>query len=210
MITDIPGALAAAKVWRLASRTYATEIDEPFYRALQRLAMAPGLREGGLAPLDPDTALDDEQQTLTAFAVEYCRLFIGPDPVCPPYASLRQGGAYLGGRALKFVDSFLDRYDLRVELPVNAPILANDHISVAFSLLERLYTTAAGHTATPLPPREAAAAARRLHDEYLRNWAPQFLHDVEANARQTPYRNIARLTALVLTQNPPIQQLANC
>ena len=207
MITDVPSVLAAAKVWRLASRTYATEIDEPFYRALQRLATAPWLREGGFAPLDPDSAMDDAQ-LLTAFAVEYCRLFIGPDPVCPPYGSLRQGGAYLGGRALRFVDSFLDRYNLRVDLPVDAPILTNDHISVAFSLLDKLYTTAAGHAATPLPPHEAAAAARRLLDEYLRNWAPQFLDDVEVNARQTPYRNIARLTALVLTQNPPIQQMA--
>lgn len=198
--------LAAAKIWRLASRTYAAEIDRPFYRALQRLATAPGLREGGLAPLDPDTTVDDEQM-LAALAVEYCRLFIGPDPVCPPYASLRLGGAYLGGRALQFVDSFLDRYDLRVDLPEGAPILTYDHISVAFSLLDRLYTTAAGHTATPLPPHEAAAAARRLLDEYLLTWAPQFLDDVEANARQTPYRNIARLTALVLARTQPTQQV---
>lgn len=201
MITDTPGVLAAANVWRLASRTYATEIDKPFYRALQRLANAPGLLGSDLAPLDPDTPVAEEQ-LLATFAVEYCRLFIGPDPVCPPYASLRLGGAHLGGHALQFVDSFLDRYNLRVDLPEGAPILTNDHISVAFSLLDRLYTTAAGHAATPLPPHEAATAAQRLLDEYLLNWAPQFLADVEANARQTPYRNIARLTAMVLRADP--------
>lgn len=192
-IQDHAALLAAAKVWRLASRTFAAEMDAPFYRALRGLADAPRLRAMGLTPFDPGRP-DDEDTALSTLAVEYCRLFIGPDPACPPYAT-----HYLGGYARDRMQAFLDEFGLRVSPADDAPVLGPDHICVAFALLDQLYTTAAGQPATHLSPAQAATASRRLLGTYLPDWVPRFLHDVETGTREPPYRTIARLTALVFT-----------
>jgi TorA maturation chaperone TorD len=202
MTTSDPGTLlAAAATCRLAARTFAAEVDPPFHRALLRLCRAPRLAAMGLAPLDDNLRALPPAQVLEELAVEYCRLFVGPNPLCPPYATARPGGGALGTHTQQALRRFLHDHGLEPRLPAGAPVAADDHIAVAFAVLDRLYTAAAGGPDTPLDQRTARTAVRQFREDYLMTWAPDLLHEVCTHARCGPYGPIARVTLLLL-QDP--------
>ncbi len=74
---------ARRDAYALSARLFATEVDAALYRAL--------LTQDALGLLDADLRALDEEQALDALGVEYCRLFIGPQPLCVPYASAQHG-----------------------------------------------------------------------------------------------------------------------
>lgn len=189
---------ATAATFRLAARTYATEVDPPFYQALLDLCGQSGLASVGLNPLGPDLQSMAPDDAMTELAVEYCRLFIGPRPVCPPYASARRSGTALGIRAQRTLHTFLHDYDLQPDLPAGAPIAADDHIAVTFALFDRLYTAAAAVHDPVLSPDVALGAIRELSETYATTWVPDFLHEVRTQSHCGPYGPIARLTSMVL------------
>lgn len=195
---------ASAATYRFAARTFAVEVDEPFYLVL--LGLPADQLAGGLVPLDPagrDRPVDD---VLIDLAAEYCRLFIGPQPRCAPYASVQCGHATMGGPMLHTIEAFLRRHDLRSELPAGAPIVANDHVAVAFALLSHLCAVAGGE---PTDGRAggaanaAVAAIQELREHYVLPWVPAFLRSVAAEARLEPYRSVAQLAARLIETNDP-------
>jgi len=194
--TDAEALRAAAATCRLAARTFAAEVDAPFHQALIGLCQAPRLRALGLVPLDDELLQLPTNRVLDELAVEYCRLFIGPNPICPPYASARRRGA-LGTATIQTLHTFLHDHAMQPRLPADAPIAAADHIAVALSLLEELYTTASGAPHPSLEPDRARTALGQLH-EFLTGWALEFLHEVHVLSRRGPYAPVARLTLMVL------------
>jgi TorA maturation chaperone TorD len=84
-------ATARRDLYALTARLFMAEVDVALYRALAV--------QDALGLIDVELSAMGEEQALEALAVEFCRLFIGPQPLCVPYASAHRGEALLGGRA---------------------------------------------------------------------------------------------------------------
>lgn len=157
----------------LVSRLLAAEVDGAL---LARLRDAPGLLDPAVARLDDDAAVEE-------LAVEYCRLFIGPDPVCVPYASAHTGGRRLGGRAEQEFVAFLDRAGLGPRADPSLRLLGVDHLGVAMAVLAHL------HDRLAADPR--CAQTRRTFDElvcgHLAPWAADWGLRLAGAARWAPY-----------------------
>lgn len=157
----------------LASRLLAVEVDGPL---LARLRQAPEL-------LDPAVAALDDASALEELAVEYCRLFIGPQPICPPYASAHLGGRRLGGRPEREFRAFLDAQALDPHGPADLQLLGVDHLAVQLAVLAHLHDrldATAGCEST----QEALDELRTRH---LDPWAADLADVLTARARVRPY-----------------------
>ncbi len=159
-------------VYRLASRLLACEIDAPLFGRL---------RDGGL--LDDAALALPEREALDTLAAEFCRLVIGPDPVCLPYASVQRGEALLGSRAEQEVTAFVRRQSLDIQLAPDVAVLSNDHLSVQLALLAHLHGT---------------DAATELVERHLRPWAVTTLETLADAAEWEPYRSTFATTAELL------------
>jgi TorA maturation chaperone TorD len=188
---------AAAAVYRLAARTFAAEVDPPFYRALVDMCGAPSVASAGLLPIDGRLRMLPVAEALDALAVEYCRLFVGPRPVCPPYASAHATGSALGATAKQAIGQAVVELGVVPRPPPGAPIADDDHAAVGLGVLAELCARATADTSAR--GRQAATASGvRFRDRYLLPWLPGFLAEVERQSRCGPYRPVARLTAAVL------------
>lgn len=157
----------------LASRLLAVEVDPLL---LARLRAAPELLAPAVARLDDASALEE-------LAVEYCRLFIGPDPVCVPYAGAHTGGHRLGGRSEQELVAFLDRVGLDPRADPSLRLLGADHLAVGMAVLAHLHDRLVGD------PR-CAATARTLEElvtRHLAPWAADWGLRLARAARWAPY-----------------------
>lgn len=189
---------ARRDLYALAARVFAGEVDLEFLRRLR----SDEVRRTGLELLDADLRKGDEPAALTELASEYCRLFLGPLPVCAPYASVCRGEALLGGRARARLKQFLERHGLEVDAQT-ARVASSDHLAVQLALLARIYGGGldGGAAEVDLP------AARELVTEHLLPWAPGCLETLANAARREPYRTVARLTAELLDDERRLHQL---
>ncbi|MFI0406503.1 mycoredoxin [Actinomadura sp. 3N508] len=182
----------------LAVRLLAREIDPPLYRQLTT-ANAPATDDQ--RPLiDARLTGRPQQKALEDLAVEYCRLFIGPQPECPPYASAHRGEVKLGGRSAHDIDDFMDRHRLRPVLNEHDAVLQHDHLAVELSLLAHLYDTAAKPADSHLTADTAWAAAHTLLHNHIWPWADDYLRRLQHTAELAPYTTIAHLTWQVLNE----------
>src|SRR5947209_12857677 len=92
---------ARRDLYALTARLFAAEVDVALYRALAA--------QDALGLLDAELSAMGEARALEALAVEFCRLFLGPQPPCVPYASAHRGEALLGGRARTRLEACLHR-----------------------------------------------------------------------------------------------------
>jgi TorA maturation chaperone TorD len=180
--SETPSLDAAAKgaLCALLARLFAGEPDPALYRQL-RAAEQPGLTW-----VEPALLALPEARAVEALAVEYCRLFIGPQPACPPYASTWGGEVLLGGRPRTRLDSFLARHGLPAP-DLAWRIASPDHIAVELAVLARLYAGDA-----------PAAVVREFLTQHLWPWAPAWLADVASASRCELYRTAARLGVALL------------
>ncbi|MEU8206469.1 molecular chaperone TorD family protein [Streptosporangium sp. NPDC049046] len=137
----------------LASRLISSEIDAPLREAL-----------GCAEPLEELSA-------------EFCRLFVGPRPMCPPYASVQRGEPMMGGRAERRLKEFVARHGLDVTVPPGYAVLSLDHLGVELALLHHL---------------GEGPVAEELLEDHLRPWAPGYLRLLEESACLEPYVSVAR------------------
>lgn len=185
---------AASKrdLYALGARVFAMEIDAELLARLvaSRSASEVTLLDEELVALDRDHALEE-------LAAEYCRLFIGPRPPCPPYAAVHRGEALLGGRSGARLLEIFDRHGLEV-LEVSA-IASPDHVAVPLAALATLYgeAAAAADEAEATDPRQAA---KELLAACVLPWVPDYLALVAMHARRAPYSTIARLLGALLEE----------
>lgn len=166
---------------RLGARVFALEVDVALFRAL-RAAHDP-LR---LPLLDDAVVSMGEAGAVDDLAVEYCRLFIGPRPPCPPYASVHTGAGILGHVHAHAVTELSARHGIRIDVAAGAPVRARDHVAVMLTLLAGLEACDA----------EAASAFTR---RFLRPWLPGYLEKVEREAHLNPYRTVSRALRTLMT-----------
>lgn len=171
---------ARRDAYALAARLFAAEVDRDVYRAL--------LDHDPLGLLDAALRALDESQALETLAVEYCRLFLGPQPLCVPYASAQRGEALLGGRARTRLEALMQRvgfvYDataLRLASP--------DHLAIALALLAHLTTL-----------DDAAAARRAFLCDHVLPWVPAYCTQVAAATTLSLYRTAAALVLALLAE----------
>lgn len=171
--------LAARRdVYALASRLLAREVDAPLHRRLV------------------DAGLAEPQDTVEDLAVEYCRLFVGPGPVCLPYASAQRGALLRGRPEQRFLD-FLARHDLDVVLDQETNLLARDHLAVELAVLAHLYSRA-------LDAPEVWDLLRTLLAEHLLPWGLELAEVLAGTARHDPYRTLGALLAQLLRAEPTL------
>ena len=173
---------ARRDVYRLASRLLAREIDAPLYDRLLTLGL-----------LDGSCTLDD-------LAAEFCRLFIGPKPVCLPYASARRVPALLHAEPERRFVAFLTAHGLDTVLDPGLTLLGRDHLAVELAVLAHLHDAAAG---SPAPVAAAAwQQSRTLVADHLLPWAADVASELAVAARLAPYSLVARsLVALLGTES---------
>jgi TorA maturation chaperone TorD len=169
---------ARRDIYALTARLFAAEVDVALYRAL--------LAQDPLGLLEAELRRMSEAQALETLAVEFCRLFIGPQPLCVPYASAQRGDALLGGRARTRLEDFMHRvgfvYDadaLRLASP--------DHLAVELAVLAHLYAL-----------EETAPAVRAFLQEHMLPWVPTYCAHVAAVATLSLYRTAAQLVRTLL------------
>lgn len=181
-------------LWALVARLFAVEVDVATWRALA---------EGEALALELVTArsIDScqlgeqrEEQEIEDLRVEFCRLFIGPLPVCPPFASVHLGEAILGGRARKVFEEFLSRE--AIELSDFAGIASPDHIAMQFAAQAWLL----GRATETEVEADNVQARRELLARHLLPWAPAFLRRLQAKTVLPFYRRLAELAQELLDE----------
>ncbi|MDP9476358.1 MAG: molecular chaperone TorD family protein [Actinomycetota bacterium] len=192
---------ARSHLYLLAARLFMAEVDIDLYGVLTRPPMEELLgltcSTGARRPA-PEEAVEE-------MAVEFCRLFIGPRPLCPPYASIQRGEALIGGRSARLLDQFMEAHNLRVEAPSHLPMLAVDHLGVELALLALLYESAAAGTAVG-GHDDPITSVRALLEDHLLPWAPEYLAGMGGWAR-TPYDGLGRFTAALLQDERGLHSL---
>ncbi|OLZ50167.1 TorD/DmsD family molecular chaperone [Amycolatopsis keratiniphila] len=180
---------AYAGVFRLAARLFAYEIDADLYHAMAR---NPITTETGILAA-PASITQSEAEVLEDMAAEFCRLFIGPQPECPPYASAHAGEVKLGGQAARRIDEFMARHGVHPEIGHQPAVLEHDHLSVELALLAHFCELAASNSS-----HDSLGAARELVLDHLWPWADGYLDNLAALARHSPYGALAGLVRDVL------------
>lgn len=187
---------ATVGVLRLGARLFAHEVDARLYR---QLLGADKTTVGGHSFLEAGAADRSEAEALEDLAEEFCRLFIGPQPECPPYASAHQGEVKLGGRTAPAVDDFMARHGVRPVIGEHDAVLEHDHLSVELALLAHFYQAA--FEDGPEGREEAWAAAQELLHHHIWPWADGYLKHVSDAARSGPYSAISSLLWDVLNNS---------
>jgi TorA maturation chaperone TorD len=176
-------------LYSLAARLFATEVDTELYRHLISSDNPNHSESSGHIFIEPELRALCEAHAIEALAIDYCRLFIGPRPICPPYASAHRGEVSLGGRAEQRLQEFLTRHDLAVDMAV-VRIASPDHVAVELSVLAHIHGS--------MLPGSAREAAREFLRDHVLSWMPSYLELVSSSAERALYRSVARLAAEAL------------
>lgn len=174
------GALPTAArrdLYALLARLFAAEVDLPLYQALAAQDRL-GFMDASLQALRPAAAVE-------ALAAEFCRLFVGPQPLCPPYASAHLGEALLGGRSRARLEALCQRIGFTSDLAA-ARLASPDHLAVALAVLAYLYAHAL---------EEHVPAFLR---EHVLPWVPAYCAQVTTAATLSCYRTTAQLCLALL------------
>jgi TorA maturation chaperone TorD len=173
-------ATARRDLYALTARLFAAEVDAALYRALTA--------QDALGLIDAELSAIGEARALESLAVEFCRLFIGPQPLCVPYASAYRGEALLGGRARTRLEAFLRRVSFTFDVAMMR-IASPDHLAVELAVLAHL------HART-----DTAAAIHEFLRDHVLPWAPAYCEHVASVAALGFYRTAARLVAALLAE----------
>jgi TorA maturation chaperone TorD len=171
-------ATARRVLYLLISRLFREEVDAPLYRRLL------ATQSDALRWIEPEIAKLPEEVAIEVLETEYCRLFVGPNPVCPPFASVARGEALLGGRARTEIDELLASRGLRID--PRARIASPDHVAVVFAVLAEL--------------SDADPACSRLHNLVL-PWVPSWLSRLEHEAERSLFRTLARVAKALIDED---------
>lgn len=178
-MTALLATTARRDLYALTARLFAAEVDVALYRALAA--------QDVLGLIDAELSALGEARALEALAVEFCRLFLGPQAPCVPYASAQRGEALLGGRARTRLEAFLHRVGFTFDA-VAMRIASPDHLAVELAVLAHLYA------------RADTAAVGAFLGEHVLPWAPAYCEHVAAAAAWGLYRTAARLVAALLAE----------
>ncbi|GGL40819.1 TorD/DmsD family molecular chaperone [Planomonospora parontospora] len=195
---ELRALIAGRDVFLMMSRLLGKEIDRPLYRTL--LAADAQATASETLLIGAETRSLGEEEALQTLSAEYCRLFVGPRPVCLPYESVYRGEAVIGGRAEHRIKMFMEHHRVEAVIPTAYPLLAYDHLAIGLAVLHHLLDVCAEPFAGTSARGRARDAVRRLMDDHLLAWAPSFLNDLHVTARFEPYAGVAGFTARLMLE----------
>lgn len=195
---------AVAKVRRnlytFLSYVFLREPNGELITTLQEPGVVQAMQEMGI---DLAATLDvgDKKQRVEDLAVEYARLFLGPGRHISPHESVQCGqppGAGTGrgllwGEATVKVKEFMERLGFGLD---EGSRVIPDHLGVELELMARL----AGREEEAWRRGDKSAALECLREEkafleeHILRWVPGFCQEVEGEAREEFYRQVAALT----------------
>jgi len=161
---------ARRDLYLLVARLFREEVDEPLYHRLL------ATQSDAVPWIEPEIAELPDRLAVEALATEYCRLFVGPQPVCPPFASVVRGEPLLGGRARTAIDEFLAARGLAVD--AHARIASPDHVAVMLAVLAEL---------------SDPDAVQSYLRGFVLPWVPNWLSTLECAAERVLFHTLARL-----------------
>lgn len=149
----------------------------------------------GLKTALADINVDDEQ-ALEDILWEYTRLFIGPYKLpCPPLESV-----YTSPKRLMMQEAHdaVQKMYSAVGLEISSGDVMSDHIGVELNFMAVLH---AKITAEPENEEYLRNLAERFASGHLRNWIPLFAIDLEKAAATQHYKEVVKLTLILIHQN---------
>lgn len=171
-------ATARRELYLLLARLLGEEPDISLYRGLLST-------QGVALPwIEPEIAALPDRLALEALEMEYCRLFVGPYPACPPYASVLRGEAILGGRARSSIEDYLAARGIVAN--AQSRVASPDHVAIAFAVLAEL-----------TEPNEICGWLR----DFVLPWVPSWLSTLEVTAERVLFRTVARLGQAVIAED---------
>ncbi len=194
---------ARSNTYGLLTRLYDREMTPEFADELNRIGF-PNM----LAAADLDLA--GESFGMTDFevqATEFARLFIGPKPYAPPFASVyRQDDKHAGqlwGTTTGEVKRFMTHYGLELNRAEAIP----DHISILFEFMEQLIQAkvrAMGQITDVTDREKVRREAEEIEQEffcgYIEPWVERFLQRVERAKPSSFYASVVKFTRWFLTR----------
>lgn len=186
----------------LFSRLLAAEIDSVLYRRLVTL-----MDDQSPALMSPQLAHGDEQASITELSVEFCRLFVGPGPECPPYPSSYGVGRLLRGGPERQFGEFLAAHDLRVDVTGPFKFLSEHHFAVQLAAIVALGQVALDETQAVAIRGQAASSVSELSVRHLLPALPDFADALVNSARFPPYTTVGAI--LVPTLDNTIADLSD-
>ena len=169
---------ARRDLYALVARLLGEELDAPLYHRLL------STQSDALRWMEPELAELPSERAMEALDTEYCWLFLGPPPQCPPYASVLRGEAVLGGRARTRVDDFLATHGLAID--AHARIASSDHVAVVFATLAEV---------------TAEDAISIWLRDFVVPWVPQWLSMLESKTERQLYRTVAHIGNALIAED---------
>ncbi len=184
-----------ANLYGILARLLGQELSSAFFNELQEIGFL-----DLLAAMDEGFTAPENNRTINHefMATEYARLFIGPGPHVPPYASVHREddtkAGELWGDSTGEVKRFMDYYGLKS----TAKGIIPDHISVLFEFMERLIH--AGFNAVDKKDPDAALNAndiqKRFFNDYIAPWIGKYICRVKDMKPDAFFASVVRLTDL--------------
>ncbi len=183
-------------IYQLLARAYRKEPDEEFLVKVASPEVS-SVAKVFCPTLDTDAFQITDKVRIEQLAVEFCRLFIGPNPLVPPYESVHRtepgnSGQFWGDATVK-INGIVKTLGLEYagdfhEMP--------DHICVEFELMYRLLNLEAEclENNDEVTRATAKSAQNAIFKEHCAIWLPAFCEKVETASNDPFYVALARLT----------------
>jgi TorA maturation chaperone TorD len=190
-----------AQIYGFLSLAFVRELEAKDIESLRRDG-----RLADMAELDPgfspDSLNGDADAVSQELACEYARLFIGPNPLVPPYESCHSGHSGAQERRLwTETTSEVYRYvqDLGLEFGEKYHGIP-DHISLILELMQKLMEEEAQSLALQDDERSEALRKTRLRFffDHVADWGGRFFAEVERQAKHDFYRSLGRIASRFL------------
>lgn len=176
------------------SRVFRREITAAQLQELRAPAFLSALFKAGVQ-LDDAFLSAPSSQLIQDLAVEYTRLFLGPGPHIPPYASvhLHPGGGALMGQPAVDIKHYLEQAGFQYQAEYSD---LPDHISVELEFMAHVswQEGRAWELKDIDGARNALEYAREFLNCYLSPWISVFCEAVVARSSLAFYKEMAQLT----------------
>ncbi len=195
--TMIETAGQRSDIYGFLSLIFRTEVTETLLRDIKERSLLSTLSDLGVN-FDEDFLSKPEDALIEDLAVEYARLFLGPDKHISPHESVhheRDGGDWgvLWGKSTVEVKQFIETAGLKYKEKYSG---MPDHISVELEFMQEAarYESKAWKEKKNEEAVYCLKMEKKFIEEHLLKWVPVFCDKVISDAELPFYREMAELT----------------
>jgi TorA maturation chaperone TorD len=192
--------LARATLYGILARVFDSELTPEFAEELDGIGFLEMLAEANPGVAVNDFQLSDPE----SHAVEFTRLFAGPSPHLPPYASVYRKDDSRAGELWGSTTGEVKRFMADLGLETAKQGVIPDHISVLFEVMERVIRAkieaAKGrhHESRRQECDTAGSIERKFFGRYIQPWAQEFLRRVEQAEPSLFYASVVKFARTFL------------